>query len=62
MKEIKQVLMNRDGLSSEEADAAIEAAMEDLHNRLAEGEMPFDICEEHFGLEPDYLEELISVI
>lgn len=46
-------------MTSEEADADIEAARSDLHDRLAEGKMPFDICEEWFGLEGDYIEELI---
>ena len=56
---IKSVLMRRDGLSAEEADELIEEARKDLHDRLAAGGQPFDICEEHFGLEPDYIMELI---
>jgi len=56
---IKEVLMERDKLTAEEADVCIKEAREDLHNRLAEGEMPFDICEEYFGLEPDYMMELM---
>lgn len=59
MKTIKQVLMGRDGLTAEEADACISDAAQDMRDRLADGEMPFDICEEWFGLEPDYLAELI---
>jgi predicted RNase H-like HicB family nuclease len=53
------VLMERDGLSKEEAEQQIEEAREILFERLDEGEMPFDICEEFFGLEPDYLMDLI---
>jgi hypothetical protein len=53
------VLMKRDGLSKEEAEQQIEEAREILFERLDEGEMPFDICEEFFGLEPDYLMDLI---
>jgi hypothetical protein len=56
---IKKVLMERDGMTSDEADADIAAARTDLHERLGKGEMPFDVCEEWFGLEGDYLEELI---
>ncbi len=56
---IKKVLMERDEMSSKEADEAIECCRADLHDRLANGEMPHDICEEHFGLEPDYLMELL---
>jgi hypothetical protein len=59
MENIKQILIRRDGMTPEEAEAEIEAAQEDLHARLAEGELPFNICEEWFGLEPDYLDELI---
>jgi ribosomal protein S7 len=53
------VLMKRDGLSKEEAEQQIEEAREILFERLDEGEMPFDICEEFFGLEPDYLMDLV---
>lgn len=56
---IKRILMKRDGLTSEEADEQIAEAKAELKDRLAQGDMPFDICEKHFGLEPDYLEELI---
>ena len=56
---IKKVLMERDEMTSDEADADIAAASADLHERLAEGKMPFDICEEYFGLEGDYIEKLI---
>lgn len=59
MYSIKKVLMERDEMSAEEADAEIQACQEDLHKRLADGEMPFDICAEWFGLEPDYLDELM---
>ena len=56
---IKEVLMNRDGLTEEEALASIAEAKEELNERLTNGEMPFDFCEEQWGLEPDYLDELI---
>lgn len=59
MQTIKQVLMTRDGMSANEADAEIESAREDLFNRLEDGEMPFDTCADWFGLEPDYMDELI---
>ena len=58
-KSIKEVLMERDGLTSDEADEFIAAATEDMYERLADGEMPFDLCEEWFGLEPDYLNQLM---
>ena len=59
MYSIKEVLMERDGLSKDEALSEIKAAREDLNERLESGEMPFDICAEWFGLEPDYIEDLM---
>ena len=59
MKTIKEILMKRDNLSPQEADELIEQATDDMYERLATGEMPYDICMEWFGLEPDYIEELI---
>ena len=56
---IKAVLMRRDGMNEEEADELIKQAEDDLYERLSKGEMPEDICEEWFGLEPDYLDELL---
>lgn len=60
MKTIAQILMRRDGMTASEAEDLIDEAVEDLRERLAEGDMPFDICEEWFGLEPDFLDELIA--
>lgn len=57
-KSIVEVLMDRDGYSKEEASELVEEARTELHERLAKGGMPFDLCEEYFGLEPDYLDEL----
>ena len=62
LESIKDVLIRRDGMSADEADELISEAKEDLNQRLAEGEMPFDLCAEWFGLEPDYLEELIPFV
>ena len=59
MRSIKQILIDRDGMNSKEADDLIEDCKKDLHERLEAGEMPHDICQEWFGLEPDYLMELI---
>ena len=54
---IKQVLMRRDGLTEQEAQNCIDEAREEFDRRLADGDMPFDLMEEFFGLEPDYLDE-----
>lgn len=58
-KSIKEVLMERDGLSAEEAEDLIKEAREDFMKRLDDGESPEDICEEWFGLEPDYIDDLL---
>lgn len=58
-KTIREVLMDRDGLTAHEADEEFNAALDDFHQRLDGGEMPHNICEEWFGLEPDYIEEFM---
>lgn len=61
MSELKKVLMERDGISSEEADRQITEAKEALQEYLEDGdtESAHDICQEFFGLEPDYLMDLL---
>ena len=61
MNEIVKILMDRDGLSRAEAEELFSDAQDELNNRLADGEDCFYICEEYFGLEPDYLMDLIPV-
>lgn len=59
-KSLKQVLMDRDGISPEEADELIDAARDECYELIEAGAMmeAMDICEYHFGLEPDYLDDL----
>lgn len=58
--DLKESLMSgRHPRSEKEADEEIKACKKDLQERLANNEMPFDICEEWFGLEPDYIFDLI---
>ena len=57
--DIKKTIMQRDNLTSQEADAQIKLARNDLLECLDNGEMPYDICNDWFGLEPDYIEDLI---
>lgn len=47
--------------TSEEADEAIAVAKEQMQEYLDEGdqESAYNICEEHFGLEPDYIMDLM---
>ena len=59
MRSIKQILMTRDNMSEAAANDLIADAKEDLNNRLEAGELPFEICSEWFGLEEDYIEELV---
>ena len=58
---IKEVLIERDGMSPNNADELIKQATQDLNERLLNGEIPFDICEEWFGLEADYIDELLPI-
>jgi len=59
-KPLKQVLMDRDGISPEEAEELIDDAREECYELIEAGAMmeAMDICETHFGLEPDYLDDL----
>ena len=55
MTELKKVLMNRDKLTSEEADEQIEEMVEAVNN----GEDPENVLYD-IGLEPDYIFDLIG--
>lgn len=55
METILQILMRRDSLDEDSAKALIEEA----RDAVAEGLDPEEACEEFFGLEPDYMWELI---
>ena len=58
---IKEILMRRDNISSQEADDLIEEAQEALMDYLAEDDQDSaeQVCMEYFGLEPDYIDELL---
>lgn len=53
---IREVLMRRDGMSEEEADELIAEARKEL----TEGRDPEEICVDWFGLEPDYIWDLMG--
>ena len=55
MYSIKSVLMRRDGLTPDEADEMIEEARQ----LVAEGENPESVLRVEFGLEPDYIFDLL---
>ena len=61
MSSLKKVLMERDNLTAEQADEQIAEAREALNDYLESGDLSSaeDVCEEFFGLEPDYLMDLI---
>jgi len=61
-KPIVETLMKRDGISRSEAEALKSEAKAELEEILNSGglEEAFDICYDHFGLEPDYLDELLD--
>lgn len=52
---LAKVLMRRDGLTEEEAYELINEA----RNRVLEGEDPEEILYEEFGLEPDFVFDLL---
>ena len=52
---LKSVIMRRDGISSSEADEMISDAKE----LIAEGADPEEVLAEEFGLEPDYIFDLL---
>lgn len=58
---IKQILMRRDSMSAQEADDLIQEAIDALNAHLENGDffLAEEICAEYFGLEPDYLTELL---
>lgn len=61
MESIKQILMRRDNMTELDADNLIQEAFEAFYDYLAAGDIEYAeaVCAEYFGLEPDYLDELI---
>lgn len=52
---VVKVLMQRDGMEADEACAWVEAAIDDV----AEGKDPEEILHSVFGLEPDYIFDIL---
>ena len=63
MKSIKQTLIDRDDITADHADELIAEARTELRQLLDDGDFAQadEICSTHFGLEPDYLMELIPI-
>lgn len=60
MLSIKETIIERDGMSEREAEEQIAFVRKELNRRLIEEpENCYNICEEFFGLEPDYLFDLL---
>lgn len=61
MESIKEILIRRDGMSNEEAEKVIKDAKKELEFYLQTGDIisAENICQEFFGLEPDYIDELM---
>lgn len=59
MRKIKEIIMERDGLSADEAEELIQEARNEFYSLLESGDIvgAENIMYDWFGLEPDYLEE-----
>lgn len=55
MSELKLAIMTRDELSEREAERLINEAK----NEIQKGADPEEILEDYFGLEPDYIFDLL---
>jgi len=53
---LKEVLMRRDGMEAEEADELIEEAQQ----AVMDGDDPEEVLANWFGLEPDYVFDLLE--
>lgn len=61
MEDLKFTLMRKFGWTEQEATEEIAQAKNILDGYLCQGDMEsaFNVCEECFGLEPDFLMELV---
>jgi hypothetical protein len=58
MRSLKDTIMTRDGLSADEADDMIADARKQV---LEDGVDPEDVLLDDFGLEPDYILDLLGM-
>lgn len=63
MKTLIQVLMERDGLTKYQAIQQVKEAYDLFQDYLETGELGLadDICQDEFGLEPDFIFDLIAI-
>ena len=61
MTELKKVIMKKYDWDEQEADSSIDEARTALQEYLDDDdqESAYNICEEYFGLEPDYIMDLM---
>jgi len=61
MESIREILMRRDNMSVQDAENLIAEAREQFYEYLDSGDQnsAYNICQEYFGLEPDYIDELL---
>ena len=61
---IVKILMDRDGLTREEALASYREGIFAFNEYLEAGDLTaaMDICEEFWGLEPDYLDDIMFAL
>jgi len=61
MDTIKEILIRRDGLTDQEAKDQIDEARRRMYELADKGSLleAMNICQQEFGLEPDYLIELL---
>ena len=57
LTELHRMLMRRDEMTAEDVDEWIRAAQQAV---LEDGEDPEDILQDEFGLEPDYIFDLLG--
>ncbi len=57
LTELHRVLMRRDGMTAEDVDEWIRSARQAV---LEDGEDPEEILHDEFGLEPDYVFDLLG--
>jgi len=61
MESIVDVLMRRDGMTREDEEQLVSDCKDDLYDSIENGDLMYaeDMCQSWFGLEPDYMMELL---
>ena len=55
MESLREVIMRRDDMTEAQADKAIAEAVQ----AVLDGENPEEVLEDYFGLEPDYIFDIL---